>query len=181
MNSGLMRYLPEFLHDVEELKKIFLAEDAEIDIIYSAMDGIFPEKLIMECSEERLNQWEQALGIDPQGTVTERRYYVKGILNGEGKLNEQKIKDIANSYSGGSAIVSFANSVIRVQILPPSGGEVFRFDDIERNLRPLIPAHLGLTVERFYSTWGDIKANFADWTAVKALDDWEEVKNYIEE
>lgn len=181
MSSDLMRYLPDFLHDVEELKKILSTEDSEIDLLEPDIDEVFPEKLIMECSEERLSQWEQVLGVEPQGTVEERRYYIKGILNSDGKLNEDKIKDIVASYTGGEAIVTLTGSVIKIQVLPPPNGELYRFEDVERTIKPLKPAHLGLTVERFYSTWGDIKKGFADWAAVKAMDDWQAVKEYIEE
>lgn len=182
MSTDLMRYLPEFLRDVLEYQQIYGTEDPEFDLVETGIAGIFPEALIMDCSEERIIQWENALGITPQGTLEERRYYILGILNGgDGKLNEELIKKIVYSFTGGDCIVTFADSVILVQIKPPNNGEVYRFPDIERSLKPKVPAHLGLTVERFYSTWGDIKNNFEDWTAVKAMDDWAAVKNYIEE
>lgn len=182
MSTNLIRYIPEFVQDVLEYQKIFDAENPECDLLESGIDGIFPESLIMDCSEERIIQWEEALGITPQGSLEGRRYCIRGILNGgDGKLNEALIKKIVYSFTAGDCIVSFANSTILVQVKPPNNGEVFRFPDIERALKPKVPAHLGLTVERFYSTWGDIKTKYADWTTVSALDDWAAVKNWIEE
>ncbi len=181
MSADLLSYLPEFLRDVQEYQQIFSAENPEFDGIGTEIDGIFPEALIMECSEERIKQWEKALDVEAQGTLTERRFYIKGVLNGKGKLNEETIKEIVRSYTGGEADVSLTNSILRVQVKPPENGEVYRFEDVERTLRPLVPAHLGLVVERFYSTWGDIKNNFADWEVLSAMDDWQAVKEYIEE
>ena len=76
-------------------------------------------------------------------------------------------------------MVSFENSVINVKVLPPNNGEVYRFPDVERALKPLVPAHLGLSVMRYYSTWGDIKNNFGSWDTVERSENWNEIKNYI--
>lgn len=178
-NSKLIRFLPEFLRDVEEFKALFAAEDFEIDFLYPAIESIFAEKLIMGCSDKRLNQWEQMLNITPQGTLEERRHYVKAVLSGTGKLNESKIKNIVKALTEGDSNVSFHDSAIYVKVLPPGDGTDFRFSDIERALLPLIPAHLGLTVERYYSTWGDVKMNYTDWGTVKEKSDWNTVKNWI--
>lgn len=177
--SRLIRFLPEFLREVEEFKVLFAAEDFEVDILYPAIESIFAEAMIMYCSEERILQWEKALGIVPQGTLEERRYYIKGILSGIGKLNEAKIKAIVKAFTGGGALVSFSNSVINVRVLPPDNGELFRFPDVERTLIPLMPAHLSLKVERFYSTWGDVKNNYSSWEAVKQSADWSAIKNWM--
>lgn len=182
MSANLIRYIPEFVQDVLEYQKIFNAENPEFDLMGAGIDSIFPESLIMDCSEERIIEWEEALGITPQGSLTERKYYILGVLNGgDGKLNEALIKRIVYSFTGGDCEVSIAASAILVQVKPPNNGELYRFDDIERALRPKVPAHLGLTVKRFYSTWGDIKNNFASWATVSAMDDWRAVKNWIRE
>ena len=178
-NSKLIRYIPDFLKEVKEFKVLFAAEDAEVDILYPTIESLYAEALIMSCSEERIREWEKALKIVPQGTLEERRFYIKGILNGTGKLNEGRIKTIVRAFTGGEAIVTFSESAILVKILPPNNGEIFRFPDVERTLKPLIPAHLGLSVRRFYSTWNDIKTNYADWTSVSEAEDWAAVKNWI--
>lgn len=178
-DSRLIEYLPEFLREVMEFKALFETEDYEVDILYPSIESIFAEVIIMYCSEERLSQWEEALNIIPKGTVDERRYYVKSVLRGSGKLNEEKIKSIVDAFTGGEAIVTFGSSVITVKILPPNNGEVYRFPDVERALKPLVPAHLGLSVLRYYSTWADIKKNYADWNAVSQAEDWKEIRNYI--
>lgn len=178
-DSNLIKYIPPFLRKIKEFKAIFDAEDMQINILYPSIESIFAEAIIMYCSEARLIEWEKALGIIPTGTLEERRYYVKAQLRGSGKLNEAKIKSIVEAFTGGDALVTFANSVIDVKVLPPNNGEVYRFPDVERALKPLIPAHLGLSVVRFYSTWGDIKNNYADWNTVAQATNWSAIKNWI--
>ena len=178
-SSKLIEYLPHFLHEVKEFKAIFNAEDDEINILYPSIESIFAEAIIMYCSEGRVAEWEKALKVVPQGTLEERRYFIKALLRGSGKLNETKIKSIVEAFTGGEAIVSLEDSTVVVKILPPNNGEVYRFLDVERALKPLIPAHLGLSIIRYYSTWGDIKNNYTNWNAVAQTANWKEVRNWI--
>lgn len=177
--SNLIKYLPPFLQEVREFKALFDPIDDEIDILYPIIESLFAEAVISYCSEDRIKEWEKALKIVPQGTVDERRLYIKALLRGTGKLNEAKIKSMVDAFTGGDAIVEFKDSTIIVKVLPPNNDDVYRFPDIERALKPLVPAHLGLSVIRFYSTWSDIKNNFADWNAIGESADWNAVKNWI--
>ena len=177
----LIEYVPPVYRKFDEFKAIFNAEDAEANELFYVIDSLFFEEFIMTCSEERLSEWEKALDIIPTGTVEERRYFLKAFLRGGGKLNTERIKAIVEAFTGGDVIVSFLkdDSTILVKVLPPNNGEAFRFPDVERAVSPLVPAHLGLIVERHYSTWGDISECFADWEAVAQLEDWEAVMNWL--
>lgn len=178
-DSDLLRYLPHFFRKIPEFKAICEAEDAEVNLLYPTIESIFTDSLIMYCSEERLSEWEKALKIIPTGTLEERRYFLKAYLRGGGKLNEDKIKSIVEAFTGGDALVSFADSTISVRVLPPNNGEVYRFPDVERALLPLIPAHLALSVVRHYSTWKDISSNYSSWEAISQATDWNTIKNWI--
>jgi hypothetical protein len=178
-NSNLIKYLPPFLQEVKEFKALFDPIDKEIDILHPVIESVFAETIIMYCSEARIKEWEKALNVVPLGTIDERRFFIKALLRGNGKLNEAKIKSIVDAFTGGDAIVELKDSTIIVKVLPPNNGEIFRFPDVERALKPLIPAHLDLSVVRFYSTWDDIKNNFAGWNSVAQSEDWNAVKNWI--
>ena len=177
--SNLIKYLPHFLQEVMEFQELFHPIDDEIDILFPYIESIFAEAIIMYCSEERIKEWERDLHIVPTGTLDERRLFIKAMLRGSGKLNEAKIKSVVDAFTGGDAIVTFEDSTIIVKILPPNNGETYRFPDVERALKPLIPAHLGLSVVRYYSTWADIKNNYSSWEAIATAEDWNEIKNWI--
>lgn len=179
--ADLMKYLPFYWQGSMEMNAIQNANNVEMDLAAGASRLIFTDSIIMESSEERISRWERALAITPIGSLQDRRMFVLSVLRGVGKLNEGKIKSIVNTFTGGGgAIVTFANSTIDVKVLPPNNGDVFRFPDIERSINQRKPAHLGLVVRRFYSTWGDIKDQFVDWNDV-ATDkaDWRGVYNHI--
>ena len=179
----LVSRLPLHLQDIAEFKQINRSLDEEVNHLNEMASSLLSDSVIMTASESRVQEWEKWLGINPEGNLYQRKLFLIATLSGSGKLNEEKIKSLVKIYTGGSATVTFANSTINVKVLPPKGqGELFRFDDIQRTLQKLIPAHLGLNIERDYATWSDIKQNFASWNAVKSGNtDWNAVKNYVKD
>ena len=176
----MMDYLPEYWHRSVEMQEILESDGLEIDRLLYAITRIYTDGFIMSASENRINEWEQRLKIIPTGTLEQRRMYVLSKLRGFGKLNEAKIKTIVRTFTGGDSIVTFENSEINVKVLPPNNGESYLFPDVERSIRPRKPAHLGLVVERYYSTWGDIKEGFGSWAELStAKPDWKGVYNHI--
>ena len=181
-SERMMNYLPRFWHPNLEMIEILKTVGIELDKLVTAYKIIYTDAFILTASEKRIKEWERDLQIQPTGTLEQRRLFVLSKLRGSGKLNEPKIKSIVSAFTdGGGAIVTFANSTINIKVLPPNNGEVFLFPDIIRTISPRKPAHLGLVVERFYSTWGDIKDQFTSWQDLNdSKTDWKAVKNHIE-
>ena len=178
--ARLIGYLPDYWHKSEEMQEILESDGIEIEQLLNKARSIYGDSFILTASESRVKEWEQDLKIIPTGTLEQRRLMILSVLRGAGKLNEPKIKKIVNTFTGGDAIVTFADSTINVQVLPPNNGEVFLFPDIERSISPRKPAHIGLVVERFYSTWGDIKEQFSSWEdLLNSKADWKAVYNHI--
>lgn len=177
----LITYYPRYYRDVLEMRAILESHGMIADELEENIEQSYYNTFVDLMDDEALADFESFLHIPPDSTKTleERRYYVKGLLAGRGKLNETMIKSVVKSFTGGECLVTFAGSVVTVRIFPPDGGEGFRFEDVEAVLKPLMPAHLGLEIVRFYSTWGNIKNNYTDWAEVKAEDNWTDIKNWI--
>lgn len=157
----LISYIPKYLKEIEEYKVLFSSVDQEITQIYESIRYVIQQASIKDCDEQRVEEWEKFLQIQKQGNLYQRKQYIIATLTTIGKLNEKKIQDIVNIFTnGGSAIVSIENSVIVVRVKPPNNGEVFLFPDIERALYPMKPAHLGLSVTRYYSTIEMLEGDF---------------------
>ncbi|MEG1096599.1 MAG: putative phage tail protein [Clostridiales bacterium] len=176
------KLLPPFYMEVIDFAALQDALNVVYDDVQYYTKNILDDISISTCSESRLAEWEQILGIIPQERdATQRRMMILATLRGTGKLNEDKIKTIVKTFSGGGCLVSFNNSKITVKISPPSWGEIFLFPDVEKALKPLIPAHLGLSVERYYNTWADRKKQHPTWGDIKNnVTDWGTVKNKVE-
>lgn len=180
--ARMMDYLPEYWHISPEMQKVLESDGLEVDRFLNAITSIYTDAFILTAGESRIKEWEQDLKIIPTGTLEQRRLFVLSKLRGQGKLNEAKIKAIVKTFTGGDSIVTFedSDSTIYVKVLPPNNGETYLFPDVERSIRPRKPVHLGLVVERYYSTWGDIKDGFSSWANLaNAKPDWKAVYNHI--
>lgn len=179
-NGVLIDYIPEFLKPLNEYKQIFNTEDIELLRLKYGVAFAISESTIMQATEERVEEWEQFLSIIKNGNLYQRKLYILATLMGSGKLDEEKIKSVVGAYTlGGGCIVKFEDSTIKVDVLPPEDGEIFIFSDIEKTLGRLKPAHIGLIVKRYYSTWGMVKDSYATWGDIAQLENWKALKNKI--
>ena len=120
-----------------------------VDIAWES-ERIVADTLIDTMSSERLSAWEKCLEITPEGTIEQRRLYLKSVIRGFGKLNEAKIKAIVNTLTGSNAAVRLERGVIMLDIERPINMAAVVLNNIESALNPRIPVHLGLAYELGY-------------------------------
>lgn len=189
-NVNLIRYLPPILQDVLEFNVIFDAENIELDYFYDSVKRVELDAFIRTASAKKITRLENFLRFKGLGTLEQRRTYLLSLYRKGWKLNEGNIKQIVNTITGSECFVTFYGSdeannpqqgygLLLVQVLSPENNKDYRYEDIFRALRPLVPGHLKLIVVKYFATWNDVKTNFADWKAIKNLSSWNDVKNYI--
>lgn len=132
--------------------------------------------------ENRLAEWENALEIDvpEDSTVEERRNVIIAKIRGQNKFNVTTIKSIVKTFTGGDAEVTVADGVVSVKVLPPNNGQLYNLNALVRELKTKLPAHMRLNVERYYSTWGDVKNNETSWQSIRSgYTNWDALKDKI--
>ncbi len=188
-NIYLQELVPDHVSSILEITALYDAENIEMDKLYAAVEKIKSDAYISTASNDAISRREKFIGIKPEGTLEQRKNYLRSLNTRGNKLNETTIRSIANAISGSDCTISFFSAsevsnpepgqgLLRVQILSPDGRE-YRYEDIERALKPLVPAHLKLIVIKYFSLWKDVRENFADWNAVKSFSNWGKLKNYI--
>lgn len=132
--------------------------------------------------ESRLAEWENALEIDvpENSTVEERRNVIIAKIRGQNKFNVTTIKSIVKTFTGGDAEVTVADGIVSVKVLPPNNGQLYNLAALTWELKNKIPAHMLLNIERYYSTWGEIKNNETSWQTVRSgYTNWEALKDKL--
>lgn len=180
---NLKSYLPPILQDIVEYNEISNSESPELTEIETHTENLILDAFISTMSEDRLVEWERALGIPPSNaSIVDRRSVVLSKYRGTGKLNSELISAIVNAFTGGFATTTFdaENGVINVYLKAPNSSFVgFDKSNVEKELAKRKPAHLLLNVKLDYSTWKDISDDFLDWQHVKTeFSDWDSVKQY---
>ena len=177
----MLNYWPEAIRQILEFQALIKPEGFEVDFLSNDIDMAVNEAYLLTMGEERIASWEKALGIfsDPSDTLEDRRNVVIARIRGQGKLNTALINSIVSAFTGGTADSYVENSTLYVKITPPRGNKQFKFDSVVRELKHKVPAHLGLSVTRNYSNWGDVERCFADWSGVSRFNTWEDVNLWV--
>lgn len=187
---NLIHYLPPILQEVLEFNVIFDAENIELDYFYDSIKRVGLDALIRTASAKKITRLENFLRFKGLGTLDQRRTYLLSLFRKGQKLNESNIKEITWTITGSDCYVTFygadeannpepGDGLLFVQVLSPDNNKDYRYEDIFRALKPLVPGHIKLIVMKYFATWNDVKTNFADWNAIKNLSSWNDVKNYI--
>jgi hypothetical protein len=180
--NRMFNYYPKVIQTILEFKAITDHEGQELNDLRLGLDDLISNAYLGTMLEDRIILWESMLGIKPlDGTTFEdRRETVIARIRGQGKLNTELIDKIVNVFTGGTANSWIEDSVLYVEITPPSDNKQFIFENVEQELKNKIPAHLGLKVSRNYYTWGEVKDNHATWGDVKTeFDSWKSVYIFI--
>ena len=184
----MLNYYPQVVQQILEFQAIIKSEGFEVDFLKNEVQLLVNEAYLTTMGEERVASWEKALGMhyDPEDDWRDRRDAVIARIRGQGKLNTTLINAIVNAFTGGTAISYVKDSCLYVKILPPPQNKQYKFENVKRELAKKVPAHLGLDVMRYYSTWGEVKSNFAKWDAVNDFINadgdgatWEDIKLWI--
>lgn len=173
-------YYPAVIQSIKEFNAIIDSEYPEFDEMN--VGELINDAYFLTLSGTRISQWEQVLGIAPlpDSTIQDRRDTIIARIRAQGKLNTATINAIVNAFTGGSAESWVENSTLYVEITPPPGNKVYKFENVERELSHKIPAHLGLNITRNYATWDDIYKDFDTWQDVlDYFDSWEDVVIYV--
>ncbi len=189
-NINLMELLPEYLHDIREFKLIMKAESERFNDFYFKSDKSVDFQFVNSMPVETLQRYETFLGVVGEGTVEQRRAYIRALYSKGVKLSETSIKAIVKSITGGKAVIKFftggealnpnpGQGTLRVQVLSPDPTINYKFDDIIRAIAPYMPVHIKLELLRYFSTWEDIKEAYLDWNAINQAESWQTLYNYI--
>lgn len=186
----LLNYLPEFMQEIKEFKEIVQAENVVFNILSNDIEYFLNQLFIDSASPETVFRFENFLGIKGEGTLDQRKSYILALIKKGDKLNEKSIKTIVDTITGSEAIVTFyainevnspknGHAVLLVQVLSPDNNKDYKYDDIQRALQPLVPAHIDLMVIKYFSTWQNVKDNYLDWGAAAQAASWQEINDYI--
>jgi hypothetical protein len=186
----LIKYLPDFMQNSVVYKAIFDAENKELDLLFDNIKRAALDVFIRTASIEKITKLETFLKIKGIGSIEQRRSYLLALMQRGKKLNERVIKEVTDTIVGADCKVTFFTTdepgnpnpgfgILQVQVFSPDNSKDYRYEDVSRALKVLVPAHIKLLVIKYFATWQDIRTNYSDWNAIKSMTDWQVIKSYI--
>lgn len=182
MAKELKLYLPIILQDIADYEALSNAETPFMQDLEDKTNQIVEDSFLSTMSESRLVEWENALGlIATNSSLTQRRSLVLSRFRGTGKLSKTLIRAIVNAFTGGGAMVAFEDGVVKVGVTPPTSTFAdFSIHKVTEELLKRKPAHLLMTVELSYISWGQIRNAFSTWQDVyDYFNNWNDVSLYF--
>ena len=178
----MMEYLPPYWHEYVEMKEIFKTVGVELDDLETKSNQILTDAFIMTMTESRIKEWEKWLGLPPTGSLEERRLAILNYFAVISKMTKESIQVmVARLYNGARAIVRLKDSTIKITIkpLPEHAFDPLEFEILIKQLNPRKPCHIGLFVDRYVGTWGEVLKGHKTWGQVKLHGDWHDVYDFI--
>lgn len=189
---NLIDYIPEFLHEVREFQLIMESESIELDKLTEGMKANLENSIISSMDEYSVLRYEKFLGVVGEGTLEQRRKYLITLITTNDKLSEKTIKAIVKTIMNSDCYVDFfagedfqnpqpGQGFLRIRVLAPDASSADpRFEDVARAILPLMPAHIQMKVQKFFSTWGDVALGHLDWESISNnFSTWGDLKNYL--
>ena len=173
----MLTYLPRFYETSRVTRSLLEAEGMELDRLRQAMDEVL-NQFFVNTATWGLDRWEQELNIMSTSgkPKDQRRSVIKSRIRGIGTVTISLIKNVAESYDGGTVEVTeqpslyqFTVKFIDTRGIPPN------IEDLKSALEEIKPAHLTIKYEFRYLIWDELDAKNLTWDQLDAKNlTWDE-------
>ncbi len=156
---NLMELLPPYYEQNETMKKLQEILSVESDKLDNQLSSVVAECFVNTASA-MLSRYERIYGIeiDIAKSKTFRRERIKAKIAGVGTTTKQMIQNVSASYSNGAVdvIEDNENSKFVIKFVGTLGIPE-NMADLKLTIEEIKPAHLDVTYEYVYNTWGNLK------------------------
>ena len=154
----MKRYQP--LKDVVELIALCDINQPDKDEMFNILDqntnNFYPET----ANEEGVARWEQMLGITPDGTLKERKFKLKSVINNYAPYTERRIKSMINTLIGEDKYTFDLNGYeleVRLQL-----GTKNNLKAVDELLNNTLPAHIQYLASLQYNSYSMLNYTHSD-------------------
>lgn len=162
MDRQLINYLPEWLRDFNEMKKLARAEQDQADKLWKSCESIWDNNFIDTLDSHGCDRWEIMLHIKPKDsyTLAERRNNIKSRVVEQRPFTVKKLEQMLDSICGKERYelsIEPDKYKITCKIELTSKNML---SDVKELMKRVIPANMIMEVGLKYNTY----AMLADFT-----------------
>lgn len=167
---NILNYLPDFIKEFREFKKLAEAENPELLILWETYENVRDDQFIKDSTENGVKSWERILKIIPKGsdTLEARKFRILTRLNEKLPYTYTKLEQQLASLCGetGYSLKLLNNEYtlfVRVALAVKSN-----FEEVKKLLQKMVPANLIIDLSLLYNTHlileGYTNATLANYT-----------------
>lgn len=155
--TDLLTYLPEFWHEISEMKAIQDSISPLLEIQKADIND-FLSQCFISTATTGLKNWENEFGIQTITSLNydERRSKLYSKLMGCSTSTIHNVQNLFNNISNTTCHIAEDNSKYIIKIIVCDFPD--NLSNILNYLQEIIPAHLKLIIECKNKTWNDVKS-----------------------
>ena len=149
----LIDYLPPFMQEFHEIKKIMEAEQPEIDDLWEKCADALDDQFVLSATENGVKRWEKIMNIISKDTDTldERKFRILTKMNQELPYTMTKLKESLTVLCGeGNFSIDLQSADYHIEIRLALTNKN-NYDDVVDLLSKMIPANLTQWVQIMYN------------------------------
>ena len=145
INVNLLSYLPDFMQEYREIRRIMESEEPEFKILWNLFKKVFNNQFIQYCDEDGISKFEEMLGLHryENDTLEIRMFRVLTYWNDQIPYTWRVLVNRMNQLCG------IGNYELKPNFNVYELGVVTKFDDVKKYdelnnmLKTILPANLG--------------------------------------
>lgn len=139
--ADILRHLPPFLREYEEMKQIAGTENPELQLVFDESEDVRDDIFISSCNEYGASRFEKMLGItpNPYDTIEARRSRILVKWNDELPYTYRALLSKLDAFCGvGCYRVTpdFNNYTMTIEVRLPLSGQVEELEDLVKKIIP---------------------------------------------
>lgn len=176
--ADIESYYPDILKEVREFQALAVAENPEMELIYTAVDEVMDEQFISTAKTYGVARLEKIVGITPKATDTleERKFKLLAKYNEDKPYTVTKLNELLTTLCGTDGYVLEINNgefTLKVKVALTSKKNK---DAVSQLVERIVPVNMVISVELMYNQWQT--AAGLTWDDVRGMT-WEELREEV--
>ena len=153
MDRQLIDYLPLFIQNFNEIKRIMGAEQVDVESAWINAENVMNDQFVTAATENGVKRWESILNITPKATSTleERKFSILARLNEQLPYTINTLKTSLTSLCGADGYVLNLDSDHYELLVKLALTNKNNFESVVQLLNKIAPANIVTNVELMYN------------------------------
>lgn len=152
-NADINSYFPDIMKEVREFKAIAVAENPEMELIYTAIEDVMDSSFIGTAKEYGLARFERIVKLTPKATDTldERRFRALAKFNEDTPYTVKKLRELLNTLCGEDGyLLEINNNEFRLRVKVALKSKKNR-EAVEELTEKIAPVNMVISVQLMYN------------------------------
>lgn len=168
-------YYPDILKEVREFQALAVAENPEMELIYSAINDVMDEQFISTAKTYGVARLEKIVGVTSKATDTleERKFKVLAKYNEDVPYTVPKLNELLTTLCGTDGYTLEINNgefTLKVKVALTSKKNK---DAVSEQVERIVPVNMIISVELMYNQWQTVVG--LTWGSASAFT-WNEIR-----